>query len=219
MWKKLISISVILFILIFHKFIIFKIAVTAFEKWIKKEIIIKEFQILYTKNEIILNEVKVIGNEKNTSANVFSAEKIELKINPRSLFSKLIIIKNLKITKPKMNIFFEISNNEKEIIDDNIGILSNLKNRENPKIYPKKLIDINFLVINTKLDQFRVFIFKSGEKDKISLELSEIDFAPFGNEQGYQHYKEVFKIILTDIIMKIPDDEFKQKILRKYKIN
>ena len=41
-------------------------------------------------------------------------------------------------------------------------------------------------------------------------------FKKFGNELGYQHYKDVFKIILIDLVMRIPDQELKKNIKKYY---
>ena len=70
-----------------------------------------------------------------------------------------------------------------------------------------------------KLDDFKINIYRSDIKKEINFNLSNINFAPFGNEKGYQHYKDIFKIILIDIVMKIPDIDLKQKILKNIKFN
>ena len=217
--KKIIIISTIILIFLFHKVIISRIALSAFEKWMDKDIKIEKFDILYSKNEIILNDINVFNDETNFYEKVFSAKRIKVKFRPKSIFTDLIIIENLKILDPVININFKILDEKKEIIDDNIGILKNLDNKSNPKIYPKKIIDINFLVMKMKLDDFKINIYRSDIKKEINFNLSNINFAPFGNEKGYQHYKDIFKIILIDIVMKIPDIDLKQKILKKYKIH
>ncbi len=219
MSKKIILISIIIILILFHKIIISRIALSAFEKWMDKDIKIEKFDISYSGNEIILNGINVFNNEKNFYEKVFSAKRIKVKFQPKSIFSDLVIIENLKILDPVININFKILDEKKGIIDDNIGILKNLDNKSNPKIYPKKIIDINFLVMKMKLDNFGINIYRSDIKKEINFNLSNINFAPFGNEKGYQHYKDIFKIILIDIVMRIPDRDLKQKVLEKYKIH
>tara|TARA_B100000965_G_C19328080_1_gene641733 strand:- start:76 stop:735 length:660 start_codon:yes stop_codon:yes gene_type:complete len=216
--KKIITISVIILILLAHKFIIVHITILAMEKWINKDIQIKKFNISYNESKIILNKVKILNKADSSFKHVFLAEKIEIKFEPKSIFSKLIVVKNIEIENPIMNIFFEISDKKKEIINDNIGVLKNLNNKKNPKIYSKKIIDINFIVMSLKLDEFIVNIYKSDTQSKMAIKLSNIHFAPFGNEKGYQHYKDIFKIILMDIAMQIPNNRFRQKVLKKYNI-
>ena len=219
MSKKIILISIIIILILLHKIIISRIALSAFEKWMDKDIKIEKFDISYSGNEIILNGINVFNNEKNFYEKVFSAKRIKVKFQPKSIFSDLVIIENLKILDPVININFKILDEKKGIIDDNIGILKNLDNKSNPKIYPKKIIDINFLVMKMKLDNFGINIYRSDIKKEINFNLSNINFAPFGNEKGYQHYKDIFKIILIDIVMRIPDRDLKQKVLEKYKIH
>ena len=214
--KKVITVFVIIIFIIFHKLIISQFAILAVEKWIRKDIQIQKFEIIYNKNKVIIDKIKVLDKKREIYNNVFSAEKIEIEFKPKSFFSKLIIIKNLKIENPQVNLYFKISDNKQEIIDDNMGVLKNLKNQQNPKIYPKKIIDINFLILNTMLDNFKIKILRSNTKKETIISLSDINFAPYGNEKGYQHYKDIFRVILTDMTMKIPDRKFKQEILRKY---
>ena len=42
-------------------------------------------------------------------------------------------------------------------------------------------------------------------------------FAKFGNELGYQHYKDIFKIILLDFVMRISDQDLRKMIKKYYK--
>ena len=43
-------------------------------------------------------------------------------------------------------------------------------------------------------------------------------FYKVGNEKKYQHYKNIFKIILFNIIGKTPDIELKKSLKKIYKI-
>ena len=199
--KKIIAVSLIILILLFHKLIIFKFTLSAFEKWVKKDIKIEKFDILYSQKKIVLNGVNVLNNNNNFYKKVFFAEKIEIIFQPKSIISNLILIDSLVINNPVMNINFKILNEKEEIIDDNIGVLKNLKNKNNPKIYPKKITDINFLIMKMNLENFKINIFRSDIKKEIKINSSNFNFAPFGNEKGYQHYKDIFRFILVDIIM------------------
>ena len=79
------------------------------------------------------------------------------------------------------------------------------------------MIDINFLVNSSKLINSKVVI-KTKDKEIIKINLSEMYFELYGNEKNYLHYKDVIKIILTDIILRIPDQELKNLIKETYKI-
>ena len=216
MKKKILFISIFFLSVLAHKIILSKIILFSLEKWVDKDIVVKEFNIVYKKKKIHINEVK-IKDKDSLSGNIFSAEKISLKIRPKSLFSKLIIIENVEITNPVLNINFDISKKDKKLLNDNLGISENSKNKNNPKIYPKKIIDINFLILKSTLENFKIEIKRSDKKDISFITLSDMYFYNFGNEKRYQHYKDVFKKVLTDLIMRIPDQELKKIIKKSYK--
>ena len=44
-----------------------------------------------------------------------------------------------------------------------------------------------------------------------------MSFNKIGNKNDLQHYKDVFKIILGDIFLKIPDIDLKNLIKKTYK--
>ncbi len=166
---------------------------------------------------INFNKIKVFDNENYNLRNIFEAERINIFFDFSSFFSTLIIIDDIEIVNAKLNIYFELLNNN-EIIDDSIGILKSRKDQIKPKIYPKKILDINFLVKNSKIKNSNILISRTNDEKIINIKLSDMNFKSFGNEKGYQHYKDVFKIILIDMSLKIPDLNFRDKVLKKYKI-
>jgi hypothetical protein len=212
--KKLLFISTITFILLANKIILSKLILFSLEKWIDKDIIVKDFNISYKKKEISINDI-IINNKNTSSENIFKASKVNIKLKLSSLFTTLILIEQINIKNPILNLNFDISHDNKDLLKDNLGILKNLKKKKNPKIYPKKFIDINFLVLNSSLENFKINIKRSDLTNKDSIILSNMHFKKFGNELGYQHYKDVFEIILMDLVMRIPDQELK-KIIKKY---
>ena len=125
------------------------------------------------------------------------------------------MIEDLNISNAKLYINFETSKN-KELINDNLSILDNI-NIKNPKIYPKKIVDINFLIKKCKIMSARAGIIENNKKE-IEIILSSMNFTSFGNEKNFQHYKDVIKIILTDSYMRIPDQNLKNLIKNTYKI-
>lgn len=215
MKKKLVIISTITFILLANKIILSKLILFSLEKWINKDIIIKDFNIIYKKREISLNNI-IITDKDDSSKKIFEAKEINIVLKPSSLLSKLIIIEKVEIQKPFLNLDFDISGYNKNLIKDNLGISKNLSKKDNPKIYPKKIIDINFLVIDLSFDNFKVNIRRSDTNSTKTLILSDMNFKRFGNELGYQHYKDVFKIILMDLVMRIPDQELRGIIKKHY---
>ena len=214
MKKKLVFISTVAFILLANKIILSKLILFSLEKWTNKDIIIKDFNIIYKKRKVSLNNI-IINDKDDSSKKIFQAEKIDIVLKPSSLLSTLIIIEKVEIQKPILNLDFTISNNNKNLIKDNLGISKKLSKKENPKIYPKKIIDINFLVLDLSFENFKVDIKRSDTNNSSTLILSNMKFKKFGNEFGYQHYKDIFKIILIDLVMRIPDQELR-KIIKKH---
>lgn len=214
MKKKLVFISTVTFILLANKIILSKLILFSLEKWTNKDIIIKDFNIIYKKRKVSLNNI-IISDKDDLSKKIFQAEKIDIILKPSSLLSTLIIIEKVEIQKPILNLDFTISNVNKNLIKDNLGISKKLSKKENPKIYPKKIIDINFLVLDLSFENFKVDIRRSDIKNSSTIILSNMKFKEFGNELGYRHYKDVFKIILIDLVLRIPDQELR-KIVKKY---
>ena len=214
MKKKLVFISTVAFILLANKIILSKLILFSLEKWTNKDITIKDFNITYKKRKVSLNNI-IINDKDDSSKKIFQAEKIDIILKPSSLISTLIIIEKVEIQKPILNLDFTISNNNKNLIKDNLGISKKLSKKENPKIYPKKIIDINFLVLDLSFENFKVDIKRSDTNNTSSIILSDMKLKEFGNELGYQHYKDIFKTILIDLVMRIPDQELR-KIIKKH---
>ncbi len=202
------------FILLGNKPILSNLAILSFEKWIDKEIIIEDFDIFYQKKEVSLRNIVV----RDSNVDIFTAEKISINFKPNSFFTKLILIDNIEIKKPILNLNFNFSNKVENSKKDNIGIYKSIEQKQNPKIYPKKIIDINFLVESLNLEEFKVNITRLDNHFKETLVISKMHFRKFGNELGYQHYKDIFKIILIDFVMRISDQELK-KIIKNYYLN
>ena len=212
--KKLIFLGTLIFILSINKIILSKLVIFALERWIDKEIIVSDFNIFYKKKEISINNI-IIRNKYNLMENVFTAENITVNLKPNTLFTKLIIIDNIKFKNPILNLKFNISNKNNKLIEDNLGISENLKRKNNPKIYPKKIVDINFLILNSSLEELKINVKRSDKSIIETVTLSDMYFQKFGNELGHRHYKDIFKIILLDLVMKITDQELKN-IIKKY---
>tara|TARA_B100001063_G_C16630154_1_gene485363 strand:+ start:165 stop:824 length:660 start_codon:yes stop_codon:yes gene_type:complete len=212
--KKIVFISTVAFILLANKIILSKLILFSLEKWINKDIIINDFNIIYKKRKVSLNNI-IISDKDDSSKKIFQVEKIDIILKPSSLLSTLIIIEKVEIQKPILNLDFTISSDNKNLIKDNLGISKKFNKKESPKIYPKKLIDINFLVLDLSFENFKIDIKRSDTNNTSSIILSDMKLREFGNELGYQHYKDIFKIILIDLVMRIPDQELR-KIIKKH---
>ena len=77
-------------------------------------------------------------------------------------------------------------------------------------------IVFNFLILKTEITGAKVSIKTSHLSTPTKINLSDMYFNTIGNKKGYQHYKDVFKLILFDIIARISDPELKKLLKKTY---
>ena len=215
MKKIILSFFLILSLVIFNKTIISQIIIFTASKMMDRNISIKNIDIDYSKKQIILNSVKVKNINKIYYKNIFEAEKIKIKYDFKSLFTDLIIIDHLSFYNSKIFVDIEITNDE--ITNDNLEEIKKNEDNYKPKIYPTKKKDINFLILKFQTYKTQGFIKTSNGLNEIKINLSNFSFNNVGNKSSFQHYKGVFKIILGDIFLKIPDVNLKKLIKKTYK--
>ena len=215
MKKIIIFFVIILPLLIFNKIIISQLIIFATSKLIDRNISIGTIDINYLKKQIILNSVKVESTNKIYYKNIFEVDKIKIKYNFTSLFSDMIIVDHLIFYNSK--IFLDIDIKDKVISDDNFEEVKKQEEGYKSKIYPPKKKDINFLILKFQTYNTQGFIKPSNKSNEIEINLSNMNFNKIGNKTGFQHYKGVFKIILGDIFLKIPDINLKDLIKKTYK--
>jgi len=215
MKKIIITLVIILPLLIFNKTIISQLIIFSTSKLTDKNISIESIDIDYLKKKIILNSVKVESNKKIYYKNIFEAEKIEVEYDFKSLFTDLVIINHLIFYNSK--IFLDIDIKDKMILDDNFEEVKKQEEDYKPKIYPPKKKDINFLILKFQTYNTQGFIKPSNKLNEIEINLSDMSFNKIGNKNDLQHYKDVFRIILGDIFLKIPDINLQKLIKKTYK--
>ena len=219
MKKIIITFVIILPLLVFNKTIISKLIIFATSKLTDRNISIETIDIDYLKKKIILKSVEVESTNKIYYKNIFEVDKIEIKYDFTSLFSDMIIIDHLIFYNSKifLDINIDINDNDKVISNDNFEEVIKLAKNYKPKIYPIKKKDINFLILKFQTYESQGFIKLSNKSNEIEINLSNMIFNKIGNETGFQHYKAVFKIILGDIFLKIPDINLQKLIKKTYK--
>jgi len=221
MKKIIITFVIILPIIIFNKNIISQLIIFAIPKLTDRNISIETIDINYLKKKIILNLVKVESTNKIYYKNIFEAEKIEIKYDFKSLFSDLIIVDHLTLYNSKIFLDIDtgvdIDTNNVVISNDNLEEVIKQTESYKPKIYPTKKKDINFLILKFQTYDIQGFIKTSNKPNEIKINLSNMTFYKIGNKNEYQHYKDVFKIILGDFFLKIPDINLKKLIQKTYK--
>ena len=224
--SKAIKIFILLIVvaLVFNKQLITYYYSYKFSKWIERQFVVDKFYIDYP-NSIVVSGIKIKNSNPFYYEYILESEKIALNFDLKSLlFSNLIIINNLIVENPKF--FLEIveinensSKNEGSSItpityDDNIGLAKKITENTPDKIWPDKKKDINFLILKTKISGAKAFIKISSLTTPTKIKLSDMYFNKIGNEKNYQHYKDVLKFILFDIIASTSDFELK-KLLKK----
>jgi len=219
MKKIIITFVIILPLIIFNKNIISQLIIFAIPKLTDRNISIETIDINYLKKQIILNSVEVESTNKIYYENIFEAEKIKIKYNFISLFSDRIIIDHLIFYNSKilLDIDIDMNDNNEVVSNDNFEEVKKQEESYKPKIYPIKKKDINFLILKFQTYNTQGFIKPSNKSNEIEINLSNMSFNKIGNKNALQHYKDVFKIILGDIFLKIPDINLKKLIKKTYK--
>ena len=181
--SKVINIFIffIVVLLFLNKQIISHVLLYGFSKWVDREIVVDKFQINYKKSLIIINGAKIKNLDEFYYDNFAESEKIILNYNFKSLFSNLIIINSLIIENPRFYLEFvekpttELSPYKtQEMYDDNIGKVEKIIKSRPYKIWPKKDIDINFLILKVKMNGSKVFIQTSFSPISTRIDLSDI---------------------------------------------
>ena len=215
--KKIIAFFILIISLVFfNKTIISQLIIFSTSKLIDRSISIKNIDIDYSKKQLILNSVEIKNINKIYYKNIFEAEKVKIKYDFKSLFTDLIIIDHLIFYNSKIFIDIDITNGE--ITNDNLDEVKKIEDNYKPKIYPVKKKDINFLILKLQTYNTQGFIKTSNKTDEIKINLSNVNFNKIGNKTGFQHYKEVFKIILVDVFLKVPGSALKNLIKKTYKL-
>jgi hypothetical protein len=215
MKKIIVTFVIILSLVIFNKTIISQVTIFVASKLIDRNISIKNIDINYSKKQIILRSVEVENTNKIYYKNIFEVDKVKIQYDFNSLFSDLIIIEHLIFYDSKIFVDIDITNGE--IINDNLDEVKKNQDNYKPKIYPIKKKDVNFLILKLQTYNTQGFIRTSNKSNEIKINLSNISFNKIGNKTGFQHYKEVFKIVLGDIFLKVPNKDLKNLIKKTYK--
>ena len=211
-----IFILLIVVVLVFNKQIISYALMYGFSKWTRYEITLDKLQINYIQSLITINGLRIKSPNEFYYDNIFESEKITLSYNPQSLLTNLITYNNLIIENPKF--FVELIEESPKVYDDNISVAKKYIKNTPDKIWPDKdkKKDINFLILKTEIKGAKVSIKTSHLSTPTKIDLSDMYFNKIGNEKGYQHYKDVFKLILFDIIARISDPELKKLLKKTY---
>ena len=212
---------IIILIFIFHKKLIEIYYVNKFSVWVEKKIIYDKIYINYP-NLVQIHNFKIKNTNEFKYDYLFEAELVSIHFDIKSLLKSLIIVNNLEIKNPKINmdIILQRKDSSKKslIFKDNVGLAEKINEDAPDKIWPAKKKDINFLILNTHIKNAEAFINISYIKRSELVFLSDMTFKKIGNEKGYQHYKDVLKFILFDIFATTNDLRIKKILKKIYKL-
>lgn len=226
MIKKLfvgIILSIIILVIIFKNQIVGKYTIYKLSKWVEKEVDFEEFKFEYP-GSIKIKGLEIKNSDPLFYNNILQADIITINIDLKSyLFDELVIINHLKIENPnfylellvkKIDIKDDDENKNKFMFEDNIGITKKISENLPDRIWPQKKMDKNFLILKSFIFNGTAFIKISSIKDQSRISLSDFQFPNIGNQKGFQHYKDVLRIIFFDIVARINDSN-KRKILKE----
>ena len=215
----LIIISILIF---FNKKIISNFYINKFSNWVERPVKIKKLNFNYSGN-VKIEDIEILNKDKNYFKNIFKAEKIEINFEMDSIFSDLIIIKNLDIYNPKFFLDINIKKKDyqntdnKQIYEDNIGLAKKINENIPDKIWPKKNKDVNFLIKKSNLYGSVGYIKVPQILSPTEIKLSQMKFSSFGNDKNYRHYKDILNSILFDLYARTDEIELKQLLKEIYK--
>ena len=221
--SKLFKIFLLLFlvILIFNKKIISYYYIKKFSSWVERPVEIGHLNFVYS-GLVEIEDIRILNSNKSYYQNVFQAEKISFDLDIKSLNSNLIIINNLDIRNPEFYLDIKILekkeniDNKKTPYEDNLGLAQKLSEKKPDKIWPKKDKDVNFIIRRAVLSGVTANIKVSSIPEAAKTDLSEMMFSNFGNEKGYQHYKDILKIILFDLYASTENGGIKETLKKIY---
>ncbi len=222
--SKIIKLLLILLIVIifFNKEIVKYYYINKFSNWVERPVKIEKLNFKYS-GYIEINKIQILNSSQNYYKNIFEAKKIIIILNTKSLFSDLIVIKNLTIFNPEFFLDIQVIkdnksfNKDKTIYDDNIGLAKKINEKTQDKIWPKKDKDINFLIQEAVLSGAKGNIKISSILNPSKTELSKMKFSSFGNDKNYRHYKDILKSILYDLYARTEEIKLKKILKEIYK--
>ena len=227
--KKIIFFFIIIIsiILILGQKIITKFLITNLSKTLEHKIEIDKIKINYKKSTIKFEKLRVINKNNFDFPNIFEAESIIIDLELKSIFTNYVLVNDLKINNATF--FIEIKESvkdtkNKKMITDNIEIVEKILVKKIPKKYPIKKRDKNFFITNTNIINGKVKISYPESSDSAIVTLSNMTLKNIANSDNktgitYQHYKDIIKMMLTDVYFRISDLKLKNFIKRNYNLD
>lgn len=213
---------------IFSEFFADKIAKNILEKELslvaERKVKIQDLKINFLNESAVLNNITV-ANNNNFPGNLIKLDQINIDINLKSLLDETVEIKSVNVKG--LNFEYIVLTKNGKIIDNlslinqaikknNITANLNNKNKEPKKEYPKKKDDKNFIIKKLNISNSNVKVISQDLDIDTKTKLSDMEFLNVGNSKDANHFKDVFAMILTNVISKVQNDVLTQKIKQKF---
>jgi uncharacterized protein involved in outer membrane biogenesis len=213
---------------IFSEFFADKIAKNILEKELslvaERKVKIQDLKINFLNESAVLNDITV-ANNNNFPGNLIKLDQINIDINLKSLMDETVEIKSVNVKG--LNFEYIVLTKNGKIIDNlslinqaikknNITANLNNKIKEPKKEYPKKKDDKNFIIKKLNISDSNVKVISQDLDIDTQTKLSDMEFLNVGNSKNANHFKDVFAMILTNVISKVQNDVLTQKIKQKF---
>ena len=213
---------------IFSEFFADKIAKNILEKELslvaERKVKIQDLKINFLNESAVLNDITV-ANNNNFPGNLIKLDQINIDINLKSLLDETVEIKSVNVKG--LNFEYIVLTKNGKIIDNlslinqaikknNITANLNNKNKEPKKEYLKKKDDKNFIIKKLNISNSNVKVISQDLDINTQTKLSDMEFLNVGNSKDANHFKDVFAMILTNVISKVQNDVLTQKIKQKF---
>ena len=224
MGKKLIILLTLIFsfVFVFNKKIIEQIIIFNSQKWIGYSVSLNISKIDIISGILEIDQVKVKNKDNFFNENIFEADEIKINFSLNTFVSDLVVLDKVILINPIF--YFEIKNlkNDDKKIKDNLDLAENFSDNHQPKIYPKKKQDKNFIIYNLEIEKLKVMI-KYPKNDKnLKINLSNMNFINVGNSvknnKKFTHYKDITSLVLGSAFYQISDFDLRSFIKKNYKI-
>ncbi len=188
---------------------------------VERKLNIGDLKINFINEEIILENVTV-QNNKNFPGDLLKVNKIRILIKANTLMGETVKAKVVEING--IDFYYQVLVKNGKVIDNLSLINQSLKetnnnNVEKKKIYPKKNKDKNFIIKKLIIKNSNANVISKELKINTKTKLSNMEFTNVGNSKGANHFKDVFAMILTNVMGKVENDIIIQKIQQKFKKN
>ena len=185
---------------------------------VERKLNVDDLKINFINQEIILKNI-TIQNNKNFPGDLLKINEIRISINANTLTSETVEAEIIEIDG--IDFYYQVSVKNGQVID-NLSLINqalkaiNNGKVEEKKIYPKKKKDKNFIVKKLIVKNSNANVISKELKINTKTKLSNMEFLNVGNSKRANHFKDVFAMILTNVISKVQNDILTQKIQQKF---